>query len=233
MNARDLLQQTVTNWSNSVGYEEWKILIEDIAIFLTDQPEPAIRYNPVLVIDVFEEGCEHKFNLNWVSSPVNWGVGQYKLSTVPPKPETKLDPITWLSMYKPSGKDFEFAEPNEKATNPEYWTDAFPVYAEPPKRETKPDPVAYILKGQTMTGDIADYLSWTKLGMGVVAKLEGYEPTPLYSEPPKREPVLLKDTVIHFHMHNNNGNKVSDWLQFGRDVEQAVLKANGIGTDND
>jgi hypothetical protein len=135
MNARELLEELMPYLGHSGATGTLIKKIEACLGQPETKPEPAIRYNPILIIDVFEEDCEHKFTLNWVSSPVNWEVGQYKLSTVPPKPETKPDPITWLVMYKPSEKDFEFAEPNEKATNPTYWTDAFPVYAELLKRE--------------------------------------------------------------------------------------------------
>lgn len=40
-------------------------------------------------------------------------------------------PLAWLTQCKASGL-FEQAEPNEKAGNPEHWTDAFPVFAEQP-----------------------------------------------------------------------------------------------------
>lgn len=40
------------------------------------------------------------------------------------------EPIAWLVRCKLSGL-VEEAEPNEKASNPEYWTDAFPVYIKP------------------------------------------------------------------------------------------------------
>lgn len=40
------------------------------------------------------------------------------------------EPVAWLTKCKPSGL-VEQAEPNEKASNPEQWTDAFPVYDSP------------------------------------------------------------------------------------------------------
>ncbi len=41
--------------------------------------------------------------------------------------ELVKEPIAWLVQCKLSDL-VEQAEPNEKACNPEYWTDAFPVY---------------------------------------------------------------------------------------------------------
>ena len=38
------------------------------------------------------------------------------------------EPVAWLAKCKKSGL-VEQAEPNEKASNPEHWTDAFPVYS--------------------------------------------------------------------------------------------------------
>lgn len=40
------------------------------------------------------------------------------------------EPFLWVSQSKISLK-FEFCEPNEKATNPTFWTDAIPLYASP------------------------------------------------------------------------------------------------------
>lgn len=40
------------------------------------------------------------------------------------------EPVAWLAKCKQSGL-VEQAEPNEKASNPEHWTDAFPVYDSP------------------------------------------------------------------------------------------------------
>ena len=40
------------------------------------------------------------------------------------------EPVAWLTKCKQSGL-VEQAEPNEKASNPEHWTDAFPVYDSP------------------------------------------------------------------------------------------------------
>ena len=40
------------------------------------------------------------------------------------------EPIAWLVQCKRSGL-VEQAEPNEKASNPKYWTDAFPVFTAP------------------------------------------------------------------------------------------------------
>jgi len=42
----------------------------------------------------------------------------------------KQEPIAWLSKCKTNGL-VEITEPNQKATNPEHWTDAFPVHRLP------------------------------------------------------------------------------------------------------
>lgn len=57
-----------------------------------------------------------------------------------------VEPVAWLSRcIKGRGQgQVEFAEPNEKATNPEYWTDGFPVYAAPPP--ALPDEVVRLVK---------------------------------------------------------------------------------------
>ena len=44
----------------------------------------------------------------------------------------QAEPVTWL--VRRLGKDiYEQAEPDEKAPNPVFWSDAFPVYAAPPR----------------------------------------------------------------------------------------------------
>lgn len=53
-------------------------------------------------------------------------------------PVVERQPVAWLTKCKLSGL-VEQAEPNEKASNPEHWTDAFPVYA------NQPAPVAVVL----------------------------------------------------------------------------------------
>jgi len=50
----------------------------------------------------------------------------------------RQEPVAWITKCKLSGL-IEQAEPNEKASNPEHWTDAFPVYTSPPA------PVAVVL----------------------------------------------------------------------------------------
>lgn len=42
----------------------------------------------------------------------------------------RQEPVAWLVQCKKSGL-VEQAEPSEEASNPEYWTDAFPVYTSP------------------------------------------------------------------------------------------------------
>ncbi len=53
------------------------------------------------------------------------------------------EPVTWLVKCIKGDfvGSFEIAQPNEKATNPEHWTDAFPVYASPVPA-SEPEPVA-------------------------------------------------------------------------------------------
>lgn len=46
----------------------------------------------------------------------------------------KEEPFAWVVQCKSSGL-IEQAEPHEKATNPNYWTDAFPVYARKSENE--------------------------------------------------------------------------------------------------
>ena len=49
-----------------------------------------------------------------------------------------VEPVAWIVKNKESG-DIEIAEPHETATNPKYWTDAFPVYTAPPATEPMKD----------------------------------------------------------------------------------------------
>ena len=52
-------------------------------------------------------------------------------------------------------------------------------------RQPEPEPVAYIIKGATITGAEASYLSWNKTGAGfVAAPIKSYEPIPLYTAQP-------------------------------------------------
>lgn len=48
-------------------------------------------------------------------------------------PVTEPVPVAWLTQSKLTGQ-VEQAEPNEKASNPAHWTDAFPVYREKPNQ---------------------------------------------------------------------------------------------------
>ncbi|EBF0275039.1 hypothetical protein DB992_12495 [Salmonella enterica] len=41
------------------------------------------------------------------------------------------EPVAWIAKKKTTG-EMELDEPHAKATNPKYWTDAFPVYTTPP-----------------------------------------------------------------------------------------------------
>lgn len=59
-------------------------------------------------------------------------------------------------------------------------------------------------------------------------------PEKLYAEPPKREPVYLSDDEIGRYISiPNPRNPVGDAMRLARSIEYAVIKANGIGTDND
>ncbi|MGO0676034.1 hypothetical protein [Citrobacter werkmanii] len=42
-----------------------------------------------------------------------------------------VEPVAWIAKKKTTG-EMELDEPHAKATNPKYWTDAFPVYSAPP-----------------------------------------------------------------------------------------------------
>lgn len=42
-----------------------------------------------------------------------------------------VEPVAWIAKKKTTG-EMELDEPHAKATNPKYWTDAFPVYTAPP-----------------------------------------------------------------------------------------------------
>jgi hypothetical protein len=53
-------------------------------------------------------------------------------------PVVERQPVAWLTKCKLSGL-VEKTEPNEKASNPEHWTDAFPVYT------SQPAPVSVVL----------------------------------------------------------------------------------------
>lgn len=89
----------------------------------------------------------------------------------------------------------------------------------------EPEPAAYILKGHTMTGDIADYLSWTKLGMGVVTKLDSYDPVPLYTSPPARKPLSESDLIELFIAVDPLKKRLPPgWIYMCRAIE----KAHGI-----
>jgi hypothetical protein len=87
----------------------------------------------------------------------------------------------------------------------------------------EPEPVAFILKGHTMTGDIADFLSWTTEGMGVVTKVNGYEPIPLYTSPTSRKP-LSDNEILTLAKGNNYPSCNQKIVQFARAIE----KAHGI-----
>jgi len=85
--------------------------------------------------------------------------------------------VAWLSKNKTSGT-LELSEPNEKSSNPTYWTDAFPVYT----ATTKPVPmteteradmicaVAQICTGKSMRTVAATAIEWTERRYGIVEK---------------------------------------------------------------
>ncbi|MFV9375180.1 DUF551 domain-containing protein [Citrobacter portucalensis] len=48
------------------------------------------------------------------------------------------EPVAWIAKKKTTG-EMELDEPHAKATNPKYWTDAFPVYTTPQAPVSVPD----------------------------------------------------------------------------------------------
>ena len=52
------------------------------------------------------------------------------------------EPVAWIAKKKTTG-EMELDEPHAKATNPKYWTDAFPVYTTP-QAPVVPEPKSYM-----------------------------------------------------------------------------------------
>jgi len=65
-----------------------------------------------------------------------------------------MSPVAWLSQCKSSGL-VEQVEPNEKATNPSKWTDAFPVFTHPaPAKKPMSDEREALIKRLNDYGNI-------------------------------------------------------------------------------
>lgn len=75
---------------------------------------------------------------NYMEGSASTTVLQWRRALLAAPVVERQEPVAWLTKCKLSGL-FEQAEPNEKASNPDHWTDAFPVFASPPA------PVAVVL----------------------------------------------------------------------------------------
>lgn len=75
------------------------------------------------------------------------------------------DPVAWIAQNKNTG-EVEIDEPFAKATNPKYWTDAFPVYASPQPAPVVPDEV---LKSLDLLFHRSYFRRWVKDPQGYVS----------------------------------------------------------------
>lgn len=68
-----------------------------------------------------------------ISDPEWWAPRILKAARTAP-----AEPLAWVSQCRTSGL-IEQCEPNEKVSNPAYWTDAFPVYTAPDALQAEVD----------------------------------------------------------------------------------------------
>ena len=115
------------------------------------------------------------------------------------------------------------------------WDTAITVCREALAQKDEQEPVAWMLEYQTMTGDTDWRLSWSRIGAGLCNRLQGGEhEKPLYTAPPKRQPLTdaeIKAALLAHFPNDAEPDGSYSLLDYEREITRAIERAHGIGAD--
>ncbi|HHG1730381.1 DUF551 domain-containing protein [Enterobacter cloacae] len=125
----------------------------------------------------------------------------------------EAEPVAWIAKKKTTG-EMELDEPHAKATNPKYWTEAFPVYTAPPAPVSVPDERAAFNAWNNDTdcplagrdAKTAAWLAWSRRA----AMLHGAEQQNRQQNIPENIPVTqFKPVADLYGLTSPNGGETS------------------------
>lgn len=93
----------------------------------------------------------------WLTDEAINGDNYAPLYAAPQLPQPAVaEPVTWISRNKKTG-EVELAEPHEVATNPEYWTDAFPAYGTHMSAQLPPEMSPEMMRAVQLNSELGAY----------------------------------------------------------------------------
>lgn len=142
---RELLQR-ISSGEAVVGIDFGNLIVRELAAFRLVAMDSESWRLPLDYLQGHKDGLEwaaqlakanHPETGDWLyDDPIELAKAIRKGPDMPPaQPVADSEPVAWIAQNKNTG-EVEIDEPFAKATNPKYWTDAFPVY-----RHVQPAPV--------------------------------------------------------------------------------------------
>jgi hypothetical protein len=197
-----------------------------------EQPEPVcVECGDKLMSDFTQVcyACVHKpepepvacigtnGDLMWLKKPTVVYSKPQPLYTTPPKREPEPEPVAWMTINE-YGEEDDIHYENPEGKLLDGWTYK-PLYTHPPMSQQESLEYWNAVEGWVKIDEVRNHFD--SVGCGTIYKTAGENRVPLYTTPPKREPLTYKQIQELF------GEKYI--AEFFIEFVRAIEAAHGIG----